>query len=117
LQVIPNLKLNSVASAAIIIVVAVAIPMWIAQILGVKEIPLTAASAFVGALCVLAIVGFVFSAFGKRGPPITSVETDAKISATYSKVLRKLRPVLIVFAMLWLLWLAFQFWRLSGHAK
>jgi hypothetical protein len=112
--VLPNLKLNSVASATITIVAAVAILLWIAQILGVNEIPLTAASAFVGALCVLAIVGFVFSAFGKRGPPITSEETDAKISATYSKVLRKLRPVLIVLA---ILWLAFQFWRLYGHPK
>jgi hypothetical protein len=115
--VIPNLKLNSLASAAIIVVAAVAIPMLIAQILGVKEISLTAKSAFVGAIYVLVIVSLLFSTLGKRGPSITSGETDAKISATYSKVLGKLQPVLIAFAMLWLLWLAFQYWRLYGHAK
>ena len=111
---IPNLKLNRMASAAMIIVAALVIPMWVAQYLGIVELPLTAASVFVGSLYVLVVLGFIFFSVGKRGPAVTSEATDAKISATYAKVLRKLRPIFIILTVLWLVWTGFQFWRLYG---
>src|SRR6267154_1722254 len=107
-----NTKLNGMASAAIIVVAAFAIPLLIAQYLGVVDLPLTATSVFVGTLYVLVIVGFVFSAVGKRGPAVTSEATDARISAAYSKALRKLRPIVIVVTALWLVW---SVWRLYGR--
>jgi hypothetical protein len=113
---IPTFKLNGAVSAAIVLVAAVAIPLWIAHLLGVVELPLTIGSVFVGVLFVLVIVGFIFIAFGKRGPTMTSEATDAKIASTYFRVCKKLRPILIVVAALWLVWLGIQFWRLYGHA-
>jgi hypothetical protein len=61
---IPTFKLNGVVSAAIVLVAAVAIPLWMAHLLGVVEFPLTVGSVVVGALFVLIVVGFIFSAFG-----------------------------------------------------
>jgi hypothetical protein len=112
---IPTFKLNGVVSAAMVLVAAVAIPLWIAHLLGVVELPLTVGSVFVGVLFVLVIVGFILSVFGKRGPAMTSQTTDAKIAATYFRVGKKLRRILIVVAALWLAWLGIQFWRLYGH--
>jgi TRAP-type C4-dicarboxylate transport system permease small subunit len=109
---IPNLKPNRLASAAIIIVAALVIPMWFAQYLGLGELPLTAASVSVGCLYVLVVVGFIFFVVGKRGPAVSSEAMDAKISATYAKVVRKLRPIFIILTALWLVWAGFQFWRL-----
>jgi hypothetical protein len=112
---IPNFKLNSVVSAAIVLVAAVAIPLFMAHLVGVTEFPLTVGSAFVGVLFVLLIVGFIFFAFGKRGPAVTSEATDARLVATYFRVLKKFRPILMVLAGLWLVWMGIHFWRLYGH--
>jgi hypothetical protein len=104
-----------VVSAAIVLVAAVAIPLWMAHLLGVVEFPLSIGSVVVGALFVSILVGFIFFAFGKRGPTMTSKATDARIVATYFRVGKKWRPIIIVIAALWLVWLGMQFWRLYGH--
>jgi hypothetical protein len=112
---IPTFKLNGVVSAAIVLVAAVAIPLWMAHLLGVVQFPLTVGSVVVGALFVSILVGFIFFAFGKRGPAMTSKATDAKTVATYFRVGKKWRPIIIVIAALWLVWLGMQFWRVYGH--
>jgi hypothetical protein len=112
---IPNFRLSGVVSAAIVLVAAVAIPLWMAHLLGVVEFPLTVGSVVVGALFVLIVVGFLFFALGKRGPAMTSQATDSKIAATYFRVFKRLLPILIVVAALWVVWLGIQFWRLYGH--
>ena len=62
---IPTFKLNGVVSAAIVLVAAVAIPLWMAHLLGVVEFQLTVWPVVVGALFRLDRRGFHTLCFGQ----------------------------------------------------
>ena len=108
--------LNKPASAAIIIVAALVIPAWFIRELGILELKATPASVFVAALYIVVVIGFVFFAFGKRGSDLTSAATDAKVSASYAKAAKKVRPAFLAAAGLCLLWAAYLAWSLKGNA-
>jgi hypothetical protein len=101
---------NSIVAAAMILIAAVAVPLLIAGALDVHEYPLTAATISVGILYFIAVIGLIAIGLGKRGLSLTSPETDQKIARAYSGALEKIRPVIVVVLVVWMLWVTRAIW-------
>jgi hypothetical protein len=76
-----------VASAALILIAAVAVPLLIAEVLDVQEYPLTATTVSVAILYLVAVIGLIAGSLEKRGISLTSPETDKKIGRAYFSAL------------------------------
>lgn len=74
------------------------------------------ASLFVGALFLVALIGFALLPFGSPGIRVTKPETDRALAARYAAFRRPLRPFALVVGIGFLVYAAYLGWRIYAHA-
>ena len=96
--------INGRIPAIVIGILAIIIPAYGLHDTDWKNVELSFLSILPLVLYVIAIAGFIFLAFGKQSPGITSKSVDKKINETYSHVQKKLTLVLWVLLFGWGIW-------------
>lgn len=90
-------KIEKIIYSAVIVLAAVAFPLYLLYTNGNISIKVTPTSLFVGVLYIIFISGWVFLVFNKTGPQVTSKETDKKISKAWGKISNILLIIIIAF--------------------
>jgi len=90
-------KTEKIIYSAVIVLAAIAFPLYFLYSNGDISFKVTQTSVFVGVLYVIFISGWVFFVFNKTGPQVTSKETDKKISKAWGKFSNILLIILIAF--------------------
>ncbi len=79
-------KIENIVFSIVIVIAAIAFPVYFLSTNGEVAIKFTLMSVFVGALYILVVSGFVLLIFNKKGVQVTSKEADKQITKVWSKV-------------------------------
>lgn len=102
-----NQAVNKYYAAILIGTVAIVLPIYGLYGTDWKNAELNMLSILLPLLWLVFVTGFILFALGKRGKDITTVETDQKISITYSNIQKKLTPLWWAVGIVWLIWMGY----------
>lgn len=107
-----NQAVGGKVSAIVIVIVALAIPIYGFRDANFQKVELSIFSVLLPVFYVVAVGGFMYLALGKKGPNVTSNETDRRIATAYAQIQKKLTPILWLLFIGWLMWVAYLLWSL-----
>lgn len=107
-------KVNGKIAAGMIAVAAVVAPAVFLPSLDFEGFQLSAFAILIPALYVIFVVGLCGMALDRRGAAITSEATDARITASYLAIRKRLKPLVWVLVAAWVVWVAYLAWELMA---